>query len=110
MGFDVFLQVILAAERFLANGTRERSQSRVDSPMSCEFFVTCERLTASVVVTGERTFAGVNANVRLELAVVRETDVTMGTVELFRPLHRRSLQFGGGIDAGGQHDGTVEFG
>lgn len=70
MSFDVFLEVVLASEGFLANWTREGPESGVDPSMAGELFVSGEGFPASVVFASERSLAGVDSDVAFELSVV----------------------------------------
>lgn len=103
MGFDVLLQMVLPAESFIAHRTGEWSKSAVDAFVASQLLVTgeglaavwmvaqkwslaCKKRSVSLVSIKGSTSTCVNANVTLQLPVVRKRHLTVWTLESFRAL------------------------
>lgn len=80
---DVLLKVVLAAESLSAAGANMRPDPGVDQLVPGELFIASESFIAIRVVTSEGPFAGVDADVVLELAVVREGHFAGGALKVF---------------------------
>lgn len=77
----MLFEMIASAELFAAVAARIRSDSRVDSLVSGQFFVSGEGFVASVAL--EWSFTSMCSDVRLQLAVVGELgDIAVRALEL----------------------------
>lgn len=94
MRASMFLQVIATSEAFATRVACVRSDAGVDAFVSGQLFVARKRFAALIDVAVERPFAGVNADVALQLPVVGESHTTVRTNEAFGPLFAGVQLFG----------------
>lgn len=84
--FDVFLEVVLAAEPFAAGVARVRPDACVDELVSGELLVARERLVAIRMIAPEWPLASMNSHMSPQLSVVGEGHFARGTLEVFGPI------------------------